>query len=282
MTKHCSPARNILITGVSSGVGQATARLFLKLGWRVIGTVRKLSDADSLTGIGGRAFSAAVLDLLDQRAIECLPDQVLPLLGGEPLDVICNNAGTSVPAVTAYQSVEGFRSAVELNLIAPFAVTRALYPLLAKPGGRILFVGSLAGTQPLPFCAAYSAAKHGIEGLAGSLRVELREQGIMVSVIAPGSTRTAIATKIGPDTPLEGMDSEFAPAFARMAQHMGREGQYAYAAEKVGRIIERAATEARPKARYVVTPGYIGNWLAPRLLGRAWQEARWHRRLAGK
>jgi NAD(P)-dependent dehydrogenase (short-subunit alcohol dehydrogenase family) len=153
---------------------------------------------------------------------------------------------------------------------------------LAKPGGRILFIGSLAGTLPLPFCAAYSAAKHGIEGLAGSLRVELSEQGIMVSVIAPGSTRTAIATKIRPDTPLEGLNSEFAPAFARMAQHMGHEGQYAFGPERVARVIERAATDAKPKARYVVTPSYISNWLAPLLLGRAWQEARWHRRLAGK
>lgn len=107
-------------------------------------------------------------------------------------------------------------------------------------------------------------------------------QGIMVSVIAPGSTRTAIAAKIGPVTPLEGMDSEFAPAIARMAQRMGCEGQRAYTAEKVGRIIERAANDARPKARYVVTPGYISNWLAPRLLGCAWEEARWRRRPAGK
>ena len=274
--------RSILITGVSSGIGFATARRFLEMGWRVIGSVRKPEDAEQLTDLGRENFCPIVLDVTDHERIADLAGEVAQLLDGKPLDVLCNNAGTSVPAATAYQSVPGFRSAVELNLIAPFAVTRALYPLLAKPGGRILFVGSLAGTQPLPFCAAYSAAKHGIEGLAGSMRVELREQGIMVSVIAPGSTRTAIATKIGSDTPLEGMDSEFAPAFARMAQHMGREGQHAFGAEKVARVVEKAATDAKPKARYVVTPGYISNWLAPRLLGRAWQEARWRRRLTGK
>ncbi|TNE34557.1 MAG: SDR family NAD(P)-dependent oxidoreductase [Alphaproteobacteria bacterium] len=271
--------RSILISGVSSGIGFATAMRFLEMGWRVIGSVRKLDDAEQLKDFGGENFSPIVLDVTDLERTAELAGEVPELLDGKPLDVLCNNAGTSVPAATAYQSVTGFRSAVELNLIAPFAVTRALYPLLAKPGGRILFIGSLAGIQPLPFCAAYSAAKHGIEGLAGSLRAELNGQGIMVSVIAPGSTRTAIATKIGPDTPLDGIDNEFAPAFARMAQHMAREGQYAFGPERVARVIERAATVANPRARYVVTPAYISNWLAPRFLGRAWQEARWRGRL---
>ena len=220
--------RSILITGVSSGIGFATARRFLEMGWRVIGSVRKPEDAEQLTDLGRENFCPIVLDVTDHKRIADLAGEVAQLLDGKPLDVVCNNAGTSVPAATAYQSVPGFRSAVELNLIAPFAVTRALYPLLAKPGGRILFVGSLAGTQPLPFCAAYSAAKHGIEGLAGSLRVELSGQGIMVSVIAPGSTRTAIATKIGPDTPLEGKDSEFAPAFARGSAYGARRSARLY------------------------------------------------------
>ena len=208
--------RNILITGVSSGIGQATARRFLDLGWRVIGTVRRREDADALLH---DRFSPIVIDLLDTEAIKGLADEVASLLGDAPLDVLCNNAGTSVPAATAYQSVEGFRTAVELNLVAPFAVTRALYPLLTKPGGRIVFIGSLAGSQPLPFCAAYSAAKHGIEGLAGSLRVELAPYGIATVVIAPGSVRTAIGDKIGPDIPLEGLDSEFGPAFGPCGRH---------------------------------------------------------------
>jgi NAD(P)-dependent dehydrogenase (short-subunit alcohol dehydrogenase family) len=271
--------RSILITGVSSGIGLATARHFLDLGWRVIGTVRSAEDAVTLEQVGEGRFSAAILDLHDSKAIERLAHQVSALLRGAPLDVLCNNAGTSVPAATAYQSVDGFSSAVELNLIAPFAVTRALYPVLAKPGGRIVFIGSLAGSHPLPFCAAYSAAKHGIEALAGSLRVELAPYGIETIVIAPGSVRTAIGDKIGSSTQLEGLDSEFAPAFARMAVHMGQESAHALPPEAIARLVEIAATAKSPKGRYVATPGYWQNWLLPRLMGQAWRDRQWLKRL---
>lgn len=279
MPANSPPVRSILITGVSSGIGQATARHFLALGWRVIGTVRRAEDAITLEQFGSGKFSAVILDLLNPAALDGLAPQVNALLEGAPLDVLCNNAGTSVPAATAYQSVDGFRTAIDLNLIAPFAVTRALYPLLAKPGGRIVFIGSLAGSQPLPFCAAYSAAKHGIEGLAGSLRVELAPWGIQTIVIAPGSVRTAIGAKIGPDTPLEGLNSEFAPAFGRMAAHMGAEAEHALPPEVIARLVEVAVTARKPKPRYVATPGYWSNWLLPRLMGIAWSDWRWRKRL---
>ena len=273
--------RSILVTGVSSGIGAATAEHFLKRGWRVIGTVRKAQDAASLVSGWKGSFSPLLLDVTDQDSVARLPTEVEELLHGAPLDVLCNNAGTSMPAATVYQSVPGFRDAVELNLVAPFAVTRSLFPLIRRPGGRVIFVGSLAGVDPLPFCAAYSAAKHGIEGLAGSLRVELSQLGIGVSVIVPGSVRTAIGSKIGPDTPLEGADSEFGHAFGRMAQHMAKEAQQALDPIEVARVIERTCESRNPKARYVVTPGYFENWLLPRLLGQGWAEKRWRQRLFG-
>ena len=273
--------RTILITGVSSGIGAATAGHFLERGWRVIGTVRKVADAQRLTESWSDSFNPLVLDVTDNDGVEHLRAEVDELLQGELLDVLCNNAGTSMPAATVYQSVPGFRDAVELNLVAPFAITRSLFPLIRRPGGRIIFVGSLAGVDPLPFCAAYSAAKHGIEALAGSLRVELSQHGICVSVIAPGSVRTAIGSKIGPDTPIEGTDSEFRPAFGRMAGHMAQEAQLALEPSKVARVIERACTARKPRARYVVTPGYFENWILPRLLGQRWTEKRWRQRLFG-
>lgn len=273
--------RSILITGVSSGIGAATAEHFLARGWRVIGTVRKAGDADRLAENWSDSFNPLVLDVTDNDRVGHLHAEVEELLQGEPLDVLCNNAGTSMPAATVYQSVSGFRDAVELNLVAPFSVTKALFPLIRRPGGRIVFVGSLAGIDPLPFCAAYSAAKHGIEALAGSLRVELSRHGIGVSVIAPGSVRTAIGSKIGPDTPIEGADSEFGHAFGRMAGHMAREAQLALDPIRVARVIERACVSSNPRARYVVTPGYFENWILPRLLGQRWAEKRWRQRLFG-
>jgi NAD(P)-dependent dehydrogenase (short-subunit alcohol dehydrogenase family) len=271
--------KSILITGVSTGIGAATARHFLRLGWRVYGTVRKESDAGNLVSTGCGLFTPVLLDITDFPQISRACDEVSTSLGDDPLDVICNNAGTSVPAVTVHQSVNGFQTAVQLNLVAPFAVTQGFYPLLRKPGGRIIFVGSLAGTDPLPFCAAYSASKHGIEALSGSLGIELALHGVKSIVVAPGSTKTALGDKVSSDTPIEGMESEFGPALARMASHMAEHASGAFSPGRVASVIERAAISKNPKSRYIITPGYIDNWLMPRLLGRTWRDRRWIRRL---
>lgn len=211
--------KSIFITGTSSGIGAATAALFLNKGWRVFGSVRKRDDAAVLER-SSENFVPIIMDITHESEVVNAVNEIGECLDGAPLDILCNNAGTSVPAATIYQSVAGFRDAIELNLIAPFFVARTCFPLLRKPGGRIVFVGSLAGVDALPFCGAYSAAKHGIEGLAGSLRVELTSLGVKTIVIAPGSVRTAIGSKIGSETPIEGAESEFAPAFGRMAAHM--------------------------------------------------------------
>ena len=94
--------RSILITGVSSGIGFAAARRFLDLGWRVIGTVRKPDDADQLREFGRENFSPIVLDVTEHERIADLAGEVAQLLDGKPLDVLCNDAGTIVPAATAY------------------------------------------------------------------------------------------------------------------------------------------------------------------------------------
>jgi len=145
-------ARSILITGVSSGIGAATAEHFLARGWRVLGTVRRLEDAAQLTERGGKQFSPILLDVTDQVRISQLPAEVEALLEGAPLDVLCNNAGTSMPAAAVYQSVAGFRSAIELNLIAPFAITRALFPLLRRADGSFSSARS-PGSIPCPSAA---------------------------------------------------------------------------------------------------------------------------------
>lgn len=272
--------KSILITGVSSGIGAATAARFLKNGWRVIGTVRREKDGAELEQIGERNFSKLLLDITDEAGVSKLTVALPELLGGAPLDIICNNAGTSVPAATAEQSVASFRAAVELNLIAPFAVTRACLPLLPRPDGRIIFVGSLAGIHTLPFAAAYSAAKHGVEALASSLRVELADTGIKTVVVAPGSVRTAIGEKIGRDAPIEGADGEFASMFRRMGEHMLRQGESALPPEAIAALIEKAATDVAPKARYVGTPDRFRNWLLPRMLSPEGRDRLWLRRLS--
>lgn len=272
--------RSILITGVSSGIGAAAAARFLKAGWRVIGTVRRPQDGSALEGIAAGAFHKLTLDIIDEAGVERLRNEIPGILDGAPLDVVCNNAGTSIPAATAGQSVAAFRAAIELNLIGHFAVTRACLPLLRRPGGRIIFIGSLAGIHALPFAAAYSAAKHGVEALASSLRVELAETGIRTIVVAPGSVRTAIGEKIGRDAPIEGADGEFGPMFRRMGEFMSRQAGRALPADSIASVIEKAASVKIPKARYVATPDRLRYWLLPRMLSPSGRDWIWKRRLS--
>ena len=270
---------SILITGVSTGIGAEIARRFLASGWRVIGTVRRAEDAVALMAAGGSAFLPWVLDVTDGAALERMGIEVGLWLDGAPLDVVCSNAGTSVPAATVFQASDAFREAIEVNLVAPHALVRVCYPLLRKPGGRVIFIGSLAGVMPLPFCAAYSAAKHGIEGLAGSLRVELAAVGISVSVVAPGSVRTAIASKITAETMMESASGEFEPAFMRMGRHMQTESLLAFDPIVIAALVEQVVRSRDPRHRYVKTPRHLYNWVLPRLLGPEWTMRRWLRSL---
>jgi NAD(P)-dependent dehydrogenase (short-subunit alcohol dehydrogenase family) len=270
---------SILVTGVSTGIGAEIARRFLASGWRVIGTVRRAEDAEALVTEGGSAFLPRILDVTDGAALERMGTEVRGWLDGAPLDVVCSNAGTSVPAATVFQDSAAFRDAIELNLVAPHALVRVCYPLLRKPGGRVIFIGSLAGVMPLPFCAAYSAAKHGIEGLAGSLRVELAAVGISVSVVAPGSVRTAIASKITSEAMLEAASGEFEPAFMRMGRHMQEESRFAFDPTVIAALVEEVVRSPDPRHRYVKTPRHFYNWMLPRLLGPEWTMRRWLRSL---
>ena len=271
--------KTIFITGVSSGIGQAIAYHFLQIGWRVVGTVRRQEDANALAAHGGDNFKPLVLDITDERAVSELHDAIKLAIGERPLDVICNNAGTSVPAATMDQSVNSFRAAIELNLIAPFAVTKACFPVLKQPGGRIVFVGSLAGVHSLPFAAAYSAAKHGIEALAASLRVELSDNGIDTIVIAPGSVRTAIGEKIGTGQQLEGVNGEFSEKFQNMGAHMAKEAATALEPERIAALVEKAVLSPNPKPRYVGAPNPVQDWILPKILPLSWRDNLWKRRL---
>jgi NAD(P)-dependent dehydrogenase (short-subunit alcohol dehydrogenase family) len=182
-----------VVTGAARGIGEAIANRLAGLGATVILTARDQAQLTQVkTGIeqsGGRAF-VLPCDLTDVNAVAALGENVRKEHGR--CDILVNNAGVGVlrkPLVDL--PVEEWDRMMHTNLRAPYLMIRNLAPLMiAARSGHIINISSLAGKNPLPEGAAYSASKWGLNGLTYSVAEELRQYNVRVSVIAPGSVNT--------------------------------------------------------------------------------------------
>jgi NAD(P)-dependent dehydrogenase (short-subunit alcohol dehydrogenase family) len=252
--------RSVVITGVSTGIGRATAKLLLERGFRVFGSVRKAQDAERLRNEFGVNFVPLLFDVTDETAIRAAAAEVREALNGETLAGLVNNAGIAVAGAVFDLAVAEFRRQIDVNVIGPFIVTQAFGPLLgADPDlrgakGRIVMVSSLAGRHGNPLVSAYSASKHAIEGLSEGLRRELMLFGIDVVVVAPGAVKTPIWDKAEEVDMSVYRDSPFFPALEKIRAFMLQIAAKGLPAEQIAEIIATALTTAKPKTRYQVAP----------------------------
>jgi NAD(P)-dependent dehydrogenase (short-subunit alcohol dehydrogenase family) len=174
------------------------------------------------------------------------------------LNGLVNNAGIALGSPLELVPVDQLRHQLEVNLVGQVAVTQALLPPLRRAKGRIVFMGSIAGRSALPFLAPYAASKHALEAVADSLRLELKPFGIPVSIVEPGSIRTAIwgRSAARADELAATMDSEVAELYAeRVAAFRSvalKRGEGGASADRVAEVVEEALTAERPHARYLV------------------------------
>jgi NAD(P)-dependent dehydrogenase (short-subunit alcohol dehydrogenase family) len=266
--------KNVVITGVSTGIGHGTAVVMVKKGWHVFGSVRNEMDGQKLKIEFGEAFTPLIFDVQDDDAILSASAKVREYLSGRTLDGLFNNAGSSFPDPLLVQSVADFRSQIDINLVGMFAVTRAFAPLLGSDPtlngnkGRIINLSSVGGKMGFPFLGAYNAAKHGVEGFSEALRRELQLIGIDVIIIGPGSVNTAIwdkAEKISFD---HVAGTIWDKPFRAFTDFMIKNGRKGYTPEKVGEVIAKALTVSKPCTRYAVVQGKFQNSTLPSLLPR--------------
>ena len=247
-------ARSVLVTGASSGIGEATALRLAGAGWRVLAGVRAAADGDRLRAAVGERLEPVTIDVTEPATIAAVAER----LGEEPLDGLVNNAGTALALPLEFLPLEQLRGQLEVNLVGHVAVTQALLPNLRAARGRIVNVGSIAGRSALPFLGAYAASKHALEAVTDVLRVELRPFGIEVTVIEPGKISTPIWRKGGErlqelaaELPAE-LGELYGKRMAAFRDAAAAAGQRAEPADEVAIVVERALTEERPRARYVV------------------------------
>lgn len=178
MNKKC-----VLITGCSSGIGLCVAEGLAKRGYRVFATARQAKDVETLAE---RGLESLQLDIADSESIRRAVDEVLRRSGGT-LYALFNNAGYGQPGAVEDLRREVLREQFETNVFGTVELTNRIIPVMRAQGdGRIIINSSILGFIALPFRGAYNASKYALEGIADTLRLELRGSGIHVSLIEPG------------------------------------------------------------------------------------------------
>ena len=230
-----------LVTGASSGIGEATAERLAKAGYKVYGTSRRGAQA------GKRSFEMLPLDVTSDESVEAAVGEVMRRDGR--IDLLVNNAGFGVaPAGAEESSINQARSIFETNFFGLIRMTRAVVPHMRRQGsGRIINIGSVLGFLPMPYGALYAATKHAVEGYSESLDHELRTRGIRVSVIEPAYTKTPFdANFMEPDAKLD----EYREARAGVNKRVNEVMATAEPPGVVADTVLEAANASRPKVRY--------------------------------
>jgi NAD(P)-dependent dehydrogenase (short-subunit alcohol dehydrogenase family) len=252
--------QSVVITGASTGIGHATAKLLLARGFRVFGSVRKQADADRLKTEFGANFIPLLFDVTDEPAVLAAAREVRAVLGGETLAGLVNNAGVAVAGPLLELSTDDVRRQMEINVIGPVIATKAFGPLLGSdpslkgPKGRIVMISSVAGKSGNPLSGPYCASKHAIEGLSESLRRELMLFGIDVIIVAPGAVKTPIWSK-GDEIDFSVYKaSPYLPALEQVRKFTKYLSEIGLPPEKIAEGIFEALTSHHPKVRYSITP----------------------------
>ena len=252
--------RSVVITGASTGIGWASAKLLLDRGFRVFGSVRKQADAERLKSEFGANFTPLIFDVTDEAAVLAAAREVRNALDGETLAGLVNNAGIAVSGPVLELAADEFRRQMEVNFIGPIIATQAFGPLLGSdpqlrgPKGRIVMISSVSGKHGNPLTSPYAASKHALEGLSESLRRELMLFGIDVIVIAPGAVKTPIWSKAEEVDIAAYRNSPYFPALQKIRAFMQGLRTTGLPAEKIAEKVFAALTLPNPRVRYTITP----------------------------
>jgi NAD(P)-dependent dehydrogenase (short-subunit alcohol dehydrogenase family) len=261
--------KNILITGVSTGIGYELVKVFAQGGYKVFGSLRKPEDAEKLSDEFGATFHPLIFDVTDEKAINAAISEVRKSIGDEGLSGLINNAGIAIGGPVMHTPVEDYRRQFEVNLFGVVAVTKAFLPMLgavknyAKTPGKIINVSSVSGQIAYPFLGPYCASKFALEGFSQVLRRELLLYGIDVIVIGPGAVKTPIWKKSKTVSP-EMLDSDYAPALSIFTSQLKKNVQNAIESGDLAQSILNVFMKKHPKTRYTFQSSMFFRYILPK------------------
>jgi NAD(P)-dependent dehydrogenase (short-subunit alcohol dehydrogenase family) len=278
--------RAVVVTGASTGIGEACVRLLIEKGFLVFGSVRAAHDAERLKTQFGENYEPLLFDLTDGEAVARAADKVAERLHGRTLAGLVNNAGMAVPGPMLHVPIEELRHQLEVNVIGQMRVTQAFAPLLGArapqggPPGRMVNMSSVLGRMVGPLLGPYSASKFALEAMSDALRRELAVYGVAVIVIEPGMIATPIWDK-AESAAFNAFDKTiYGPAARRVQTWAVAQGRAAVGPEIVADAVYRALTASRPPLRMLVlgssamvyyaqlfVPPRVMDWLMARRFG---------------
>ena len=277
-------ASTVLITGASTGIGNATALHLDRAGWRVFAGVRKDADAERIDGESSDLLTPVTIDVTDQATIDATAKVVEDEVGSAGLDGLVNNAGIGIGGPLEHLPLDDLRRQFEVNVFGQIAVTQAVLPLLRQARGRIVFIGSIFGRVGMPINGPYTGTKFALEGLCQSLRFELLSSGVQVSLVEPGAIKTEIWEKgsvqvnevkeqLTPDA-----NELYGSSIHAMEGIIKQGDRNGIPPEKVASVVEHALASSRPRHRYLVgrdakmfgavarfAPDRVGAWVGQKL-----------------
>jgi short-subunit dehydrogenase len=234
-----------LVTGASSGIGQAAALALVDAGFQVVGTSRNTSRVTPHHGV-----TFLELDVASDESATTVVQQVIQRFGR--LDVLINNAGIGTAGAAEESSVAQDQRLFNINLFGVIRMTKAVLPHMRAQGrGRIINISSVFGFIPQPYMAAYAASKHAVEGYSESLDHEVREHGVRVLLVEPANTNTGFdANSVPADIPLP-VYAQQRHIFDDVMAGLIKDGDDP---ATVAKVIVTAATDPKPKLRYTAGP----------------------------
>lgn len=265
--------KDVVVTGVSTGIGLGTTKVLVSKGFRVFGSVRKQADAERLQQEFGDGFVPLLMDITDADAVHRAARKVGSMVGDRNLVGLVNNAGIVVGGPLLYLRTSEYRRQLEVNMISPLVLIQAFAPLLGTdkkrqgPAGRVVNISSSIAKVAIPLLGAYGSSKSGLEGMSDALRRELLLFGIDLVIIEPGTVNTAMYDKGEKEDLSEFKQTEYWEAVQNFQKGAAAEARKnGLSPERVGEAVHMALTTAKPKTRYAVVPQRFKNWTLPRLL----------------
>jgi len=246
--------KTIFITGASSGLGKATAKLFQEKGWNVIATMRNPEKESELSGLENVTMLP-----LDATDLQQISSTVTNILNRFEVDVVLNNAGYGLIGPLEAFSDEQINDQIQTNLFGVINVTRAFLPYFRKKKkGMFINITSTFGLLGYPTCSIYNASKFAVDGFSEGLSHELAQFGLSVKVIAPGGMQTDFAGRS-----LQGAaHGAYRQLTEKVSEGYSEEqlANYTKAAD-VAEVIFGAATDGKSQLRYIAGKDAIGLYL---------------------
>jgi len=245
----------VLVTGSSSGIGEACARHLAGQGFNVFAGVRREEDGER---VAGDRIEPLIIDVTDDASVADAAESIRSAVGNSGLAGLVNNAGIGIAGPLEFVDISRFQQQLEVNVTGVLRTTKAMLPWIRLARGRIVNISSLGGRVAVSIVGSYNASKFALEGMSDTLRRELRPWGMHVALVEPGAVATPIwdkaadqAEEIERDAPPE-MRERYGEVIDAIRKESEKNRTEGVPPQEVAEAVAHALTAAKPKTRYLV------------------------------